>query len=67
MTSKVHGLIHIVDDCEYHKCHLEAISAYPFENFQTIWGGGLIRSGYMPLAQIKYVKFILVDVSNYNI
>lgn len=59
MTSKVHCMIHILDDCEYHGCHLEALSAYPFENFQSIWSG-MLRSGRLPLAQIRYdTAFVL--------
>lgn len=59
MTSKVHCMIHILDDCEYHQCHLEALSAYPFENFQSIWAG-MLRSGYLPLVQIRYSMYICI-------
>lgn len=59
MTSKAHGLVHMLDDCETHECHLEALSAYPFENFQSIWKN-LIKTGFLPLVQIRSVKIYFI-------
>jgi hypothetical protein len=50
--NKMHTLKHMLDDCEVHGCHLEALSAYPFENFQIIWKS-LLRSGNKPMEQIR--------------
>lgn len=52
MTSKVHGLQHILDDCESQGCHLDYNSAYDAESFQGQWSK-LIRSGNKRLEQIR--------------
>lgn len=52
--NKVHcAALHILDDCSNHGTHLEALSAYPFENFHIIWKS-LLRSGNKPLEQIRF-------------
>jgi hypothetical protein len=52
-TNKVHNAaLHMLQDCRKHGTHLDALSAYPFENFHIIWHN-LLRSGNKPLAQIR--------------
>jgi len=53
-TSKVHGLQHVVDDCEHYGCHIEALSAYVYESFQNRWDM-LIRSGNLVMQQVRLV------------
>jgi hypothetical protein len=56
MTYKMHSLRHMLDDVSFHKCHLEYLSSYPYENFHSKWRG-FLRSGRLPLSQIRYVFF----------
>jgi len=53
-TGKNHWAAHIMDDCENHKCHLERMSAYKYENKYRDFKEYL-RSGNKPLEQVRYV------------
>lgn len=53
MTYKFHSLVHMLDDCRNHGCHLEFLAAYIYENFHMQWGS-FIRSGNLPVSQIRY-------------
>lgn len=55
MTYKMHSLGHMLKDLAFHKCHLEYLSSYPYENFHGKWRG-FLRSGRLPLAQIRFVR-----------
>ena len=53
MTSKLHGLSHVVDDLKNFRCQLYAMSAYEFENAIGEIRRKL-RSGNKPLQQMRY-------------
>lgn len=36
-TFKNHIMIHIPDDCSYHECSMDALSAYQYENLQRFF------------------------------
>lgn len=36
-TYKMHSVLHLPDDVEWHQCSIEALSAYPFENMQRLF------------------------------
>jgi hypothetical protein len=56
MTSKVHALQHVLDDCRTQDSHLDYNSVYDFESEQQQWGKGkFIRSGNKVLEQITCV------------
>lgn len=51
LVYNVHGLLHLADDVEKHKCSLDKVSAFPFENYmQTI--KRYVRSPTHPLVQV---------------
>lgn len=54
MTYKMHSLRHMLDDIVHHKCHLEYLSSYPYENFHGKWRH-FVRSGRLPVSQIRFV------------
>lgn len=55
MTSKVHGLQHVLDDCVSQGCHLDYNAVYDCESEQQQWGKGkLIRNGNRILQQIRW-------------
>lgn len=55
MTYKMHSLGHMLEDVEFHRCHLEYLSSYPYENFHGKWRV-FLRSGRLPLEQIRFVN-----------
>jgi hypothetical protein len=55
MTSKVHALQHVLDDCETQGSHLDYNSVYDCESEQQQWGRGkIIRNGNQILQQIRF-------------
>lgn len=46
----VHGLTHLVDECDEHRS-LDSFRAFPYENYLKIIKQSL-RSGYQPLQQL---------------
>jgi len=57
MTSKVHALQHVLDDCKTQDCHLDYNAVYDFESEQQQWNKGkFIRSGHRILEQIRFVQ-----------
>ena len=54
-TPKNHWLLHILQDCQNHGCHLERLSAYKFENRYSCFKRYL-RQGNKPLEQIRLAK-----------
>lgn len=51
VTYNVHGLIHLVDDCKYHNCSLNKLSAFPFENMLGSLKR-LVRGPHNPVVQV---------------
>ncbi len=47
----VHNLLHLADDVDIHRCSLDFISAFPFENHLRILKGS-VRSNNKPVVQI---------------
>lgn len=57
MTSKVHALQHVLDDCKTQDSHLDYNAVYDCESEQQQWGKGkLIRNGNKILEQIRCVN-----------
>lgn len=56
MTSKVHALQHVLDDCVTQDCHMDYNTVYDCESEQQQWTKGkFIRSGNKILEQIRFV------------
>ena len=51
LSYNVHNLIHLVSDVRYHRCSLDGISAFPFENYLQILKK-YVRNSNKPLVQI---------------
>jgi len=60
-TPKNHWLLHILQDCENHGCHLERLSAYKFENRYSCFKRYL-RQGNKPLEQIRLAKCLKFNI-----
>ena len=73
MTSKFHGLSHMLDDCRNYGVHAEAKTAYDFESLQAVYSR-LLRTGYLPLPQLRsaysytliiiYINWCILHIPN---